>query len=212
MFGAIILIEEENREFHNLEVNHEVPEDDRVLGDEHILGQHRVATLCESVNELFVEGTWRQKVHGHAFSSVYILRAILRLDEELGHKLLLAVRALDDVVRLVLREQTEELFLAERLLAVLTLLLQLDVERALQHLTHLDGLLLQLERGVVGPCRWLVLLKQVVEVVIILTSAPKCSVVLILGLDLLPLLGLLLLASVGDLLEVLKRDVVALTV
>ena len=54
------------------------------------------------------------------------------------------MRTLDSVVRLILHEQAEELLLAQCVLAVLALLLQLYIEGALEDLTQLDDTLLWL--------------------------------------------------------------------
>ena len=69
-------------------------------------------------------------MHRETLSTVDKGRLVLALDREFRHEALLAVRALDRVVRLVLREQAEQLLFFQWLLTVLALFLQLDVETA----------------------------------------------------------------------------------
>ena len=45
MLRAVVLVKEEYWQFHNPEVDDQVPKDDRVFGHEYLLGQHGVALL-----------------------------------------------------------------------------------------------------------------------------------------------------------------------
>ena len=76
------------------------------------------------------------------------------------------------------------------------LLLQLNIQRALKHLAHLDGLVLGGERQIVATLQRLRLVKQVIEVVLVLARAAEGCIVLILCLHLLELLGFLKLAPI----------------
>ena len=60
VFCAIVLVEEEDWQFHDLEVNYKVPENDFVLRDKDFLSEYGVSFLCKCVNELFVQGAWRK--------------------------------------------------------------------------------------------------------------------------------------------------------
>ena len=95
---------------------------------ENFLGQNLVPFFGKSVYKLLIEHVWRQKLHRETFTAIDIGCLILRLNDEFGHKLLLAVRAINGVLRLILSELTKELFLADRSLTRLTLLLQFNVQ------------------------------------------------------------------------------------
>ena len=55
---TVVLVEEEDGQFHDLEVDHQVPKDDWVVYDESFLCENLVALLAQSVDELFVESAW----------------------------------------------------------------------------------------------------------------------------------------------------------
>ena len=55
---AVVLIEEEDGQFHDLEVDHQVPKHHWMVRDESLLCENLVALLSQSVDELFVESTW----------------------------------------------------------------------------------------------------------------------------------------------------------
>ena len=57
VLGAVVLIQDEDWELHDLEVDDQVPKDHGVIGREVILGEHCVALLGQRVDELFVEDT-----------------------------------------------------------------------------------------------------------------------------------------------------------
>ena len=46
-------------------------------------------------------------MHGEALSTIDVLRIVLALDQEFGHKHLIAVRALYSIIRLLLSELAE---------------------------------------------------------------------------------------------------------
>ena len=70
MFLRVILVEDEARQFHDLEVDDDVPKDHRVFSQEFFLGQDSVAFLAESIQEFFVEGNRWEQLQSEAFSSV----------------------------------------------------------------------------------------------------------------------------------------------
>jgi len=123
MLRTVVLVKEEDWQFHDLEVDHQVPEDYWVLRDKKLLSQDFVTFFRKRVDELFVKGARWQKVHRDAIPSIDEWCAVLRLDQEFRHELLGAVRALYNVIGLVLCKQAEQLFLPEWFFAMLTLLL-----------------------------------------------------------------------------------------
>ena len=55
MLRTVVLIKEEDRQFHDLKVDHQVPEHYRVLHDEGLLSQDLICLLNKRVDELFVK-------------------------------------------------------------------------------------------------------------------------------------------------------------
>lgn len=111
---------------------------------EDIVSQYSVTFLSQSIDELFVKCTWWQKMHRKSFLAINKGCFVFTLNCEFRNKTLLAMRTLHRVIRLVLSEQAEQLLFFERLLTMLALLLQLDVEAALEYLTQFDYSILRL--------------------------------------------------------------------
>ena len=123
MFCAKVLVQEEDRQFHDSEVDEQIPKDDGVLSHENLIGEHLVPLLCERVDKLFVKRAWWEQVHGETVSAIDIGRFVFALDREFWDEALLAIWALDRIVRLILGEQAEKLLFLQWLLAVLALFL-----------------------------------------------------------------------------------------
>lgn len=207
MLRAVVLVQDEHWELHYFKVDHEVPEDDGVVIDEGLLRQHSVSLLGQCVDKLFVEGNWGQQVHRQTLSVFDEGRSQLALDDELGDEALFAVGTPHRVVRLVLREQTEQLLFANGGVAVGAFFLQLDEQRAFQDLAQFDHAVLRLDLGV-----WF--LEKIIKIVISGTTLAECCVdtalLLAVGAKLVPLFDFFAVSQTFDLLHV--RNVIALSV
>ena len=148
MLSTIVLVKEKDRQFHDPEVDEQVPEDDGVIRHENFLSQNCVTLLRQSVDKLLIQGARWEQVHRESFSAINVGSLILTLHGEFRDEALLAEWALYCVVRLILREQTEELLFPQWFLAVLTLFLQLDIQAALKHLAQLHDSVLGLHHVV----------------------------------------------------------------
>ena len=112
---------------------------------------------------------------------------------------------------MILHEQAEELLLAQAILAVLALLLQLDIQGAFEDLTQLDYTILRLVRVCVTNC--IHTMKDVIILSFIHATSSECRIYTVLfgqmgALVILPLLGFFLSTSRFYLLQVLRRDIV----
>ena len=88
-------------------------------------------------------------MHRKALSPIYIGRFVFTLNCKFRDEALIAVRALDSIVGLILREQAEKLFFFQWFLTVLALLLELDVDAAFEDLAHFNGAVLRLNTAAV---------------------------------------------------------------
>ena len=111
---------------------------------EDIVSEHSVTFLSQCIDELFIKCTWWQKMHRKSFLAIDKGCFVFTLNREFRNKTLLAMRALHRVIGLVLSEQAEQLLLFERFLTMLALLLQLNVEAALENLAQFDDSILRL--------------------------------------------------------------------
>ena len=99
MLLCIVQIEHEEWQFHDLEVEHYVPEDCPMLLHEAVFEYNLLSFLLHNVDVFFVQGHRWEKLDTHPLLPFQVLCLMLRVNLELWHEVLFAHGTSDSVGR-----------------------------------------------------------------------------------------------------------------